>query len=122
MTGAELGVDAGHAAEFLGFPIVGRRAAPGAGESGLQPGEAEAGRLARRTKSQHADDEVFAGGADVAHPGRIAVRAQVAFDKDRAAFRKSAASFKGRAELFPIGQIFVDARVVFVIRPQDQRM
>ena len=117
---ARLDMGAGHAAEFFGFPVIGRGAAPGAGEPGLEPGKTEAGSFAGRTKTQHAGDKVITCRADVFHTGRIAVRAQIAFDKDGAFVGEVAAVVERSAELVPIGQIFPDARIVFVIRTHDQ--
>lgn len=64
-TGFEVRAD--HAAEFLGFPIVGWRAAPGAGKADFVAGEAESRRGTCGAGAEHAGEQIIACGADVLH-------------------------------------------------------
>ena len=73
-------VRADHAAEFLGFPIVGWLAAPCAGKADFVTGEAESWRGTCGAGAEHAGEQVIACGTDVLHARRIPVRAEVAFD------------------------------------------
>ena len=84
--GFELRAD--HTAKFLGFPIVGWLAAPGARKADFVAGEAESMRSTCGTGAQHAGEQVIACGADVLHARRIPVRAQVALGKNNSSLRE----------------------------------
>ena len=102
-------VRADHAAKFLGFPIVGWLAAPGARKADIVAGEAESRRGTCGAGTEHAGEQVIACGADVLHARRIPVRAQVALDKNNSSLRERHAFLKGIAQRRPVGDVFLDA-------------
>lgn len=81
-------VRADHAAEFLGFPIVGWLAAPGAGQADFVAGDTESWRGTCGAGAEHAGEQVITCGADVLHARRIPVRAEVALDKNNSSLRE----------------------------------
>ena len=65
--GAGFEVRADHAAKFLGFPIVGWLAAPGAGQADFVAGDTESWRGTCGAGAEHAGEQVITCGADVFH-------------------------------------------------------
>ena len=111
-------VRANHAAEFLGFPIVGWLAAPSTRKADFVAGDTKSWRGTCGTGAQHAGEQVIACGADVLHARRIPVRAQVALDKNNSSLRERHAFLKGIAQRSPIGDVFSDAQIMLVVWPQ----
>lgn len=111
-------VRADHTAKFLGFPIVGRLAAPGARKADFVAGDTKSWRGICGAGTEHAGEQVIACGADVLHARRIPVRAQVALDKNNSSLRERHAFLKGSVQRIPIGDVFSDASIMLTVRPQ----
>jgi len=105
-----------------GFAAIaaGRQAAARAGQPGLLCGDPVARGPAAGAERLQAPQQIVRGLANLLHPARVGKGAQIGFDEYLAVACFGLACLEGALERRPVGDAFVQPRVVLMLRAQHE--